>query len=469
VGARCTGITLAALLLAFCSVVEVRAQPAAVPGLDDWLRTLHIDLRDQRNAYGGLFFDRGTSRFYTPRMDHEYHIDLRTARYETWRHDGWHPEANGFRTYAGSIDRSAFATTTDIRHFERIGRRHGVLLDARQQDDLSARRLFVDIGYRFFLTGRHRAGVNHSAGSFKPDLDLHLVYEADLRRTGKLDAGIYLLDYLNNFIYDVLGVDPVLDDTVRSYRRIPVLVHARWRTPDSLPFSMDVAAGVQPPAHARLSRQSDPDFVLHTRHHFRYAGAQVAGRIGPVTIGARHRYVDESRGFHSPAGSSAGSSFESRQRTHRTAMTFSTDRSVSRTHSLRMSATLEHLRYSDTQSGVDFAAGTIGRPFRLHERRNEGDLRIDFLPDRRGMRTGIRLLTDARRYSHGMDDFEATYLMFRQWSPNQRLAVHLGYQARPGVFIEGGASFDVDGDSFYSDGRGLTRFDGGFGRIQITW
>jgi hypothetical protein len=94
---------------------------------------------------------------------------------------------------------------------------------------------------------------------------------------------------------------------------------------------------------------------------------------------------------------------------------------------------------------------------------------VDIIPIRRGLRGGIALLTDSRDYREGMDVFERHYLTFRQWSPNQRFSLHAGHQVRPGAFIDVGVSIDIDGDDFYTDGRGMTRFDGGFGRLQVTW
>jgi hypothetical protein len=437
-------------------------------GLDSWLQSLHVDIRDQRNAYGGLFFDRGSSRLYTPDMDHEYHLDLRSAGFDPWWHDGWNAHTNGVRTYAGSIDRSAFATASEIRHFEPIGHRHALSVYALQQDDLSARRMFVDLGYRFYLTGRHSLGISHTAGAFKPDLDLALDYRGDLRSLGRLDAGVMMLDWLNNLIYDVLGVDPVLDDTVRSYRRIPILAHARWKSPAALPLNVDIAAGIMPPSHAEVRRQRDPSYALDLRHLNRYAGVHLSRDIGSIILAAQHLYTFEARSFVSPPGSPVLSNYRSRQRVNRSSLMIGGVWSVFSAHQLRGTVAYELLRYSDSQSGTTFVESSIGRAFDLDERRGEWLLSTVLVPEYRGLRAGLRLMTDRRNYSDGMDVFEGAYLRFRQWSPNQRLSLHVGYQARPGVFIEGGASFDVDGDSFYTD-RGLTRFDGGYGRVQFTW
>lgn len=465
-----TGCFCSAIILLIVLLVPVKssAQPRPL-GLDGWVERLHIDMRDQRGAFGGLFFDRGSARFYTPRMDHEYHLDLRSADFNAWWMDGWNAASNGFRTYAGSIDRSIFATTTRFRHHEHVGNRHGLSIDALQQDDLSAERLYVELGYHFNLTGRHSIGVSHTAGSFKPDLDLNLFYAGSLRRAGRVDAGLMLLDWLNNFIYDFLGVDPALDDTVRSYRTIPVLLHGRWRSPASLPFSADIAAGVLPPSHARTSLQSDARYEFDLRHRFRYAGLHLATSIDRYAVAVRHLHTSESRWFTRPETSSARRSYETNQVSYRSSASVAADWRMIRRHTLRTSAMIEHLRYRDRQRGEDFREGSVGQPFDLIERRLEGALALALIPDGRGLRAGLRLLTDSRSYSDDIDVFLGRYLRFAQWSPNQRLSLHLGYQARPGVFLEAGASFDVDGDAFYTDDRGLTRFDGGFGRVSVTW
>jgi hypothetical protein len=461
---------LGVIVLALSFPARGVAQPTPwMLGFSEWQRMLHIDLRDQRHGHGGLFSDRGSSARYTPRMDHEYHLDLRTAGFDTWWYDGWDARTNGFRSTAGSIDRSAFATTTDFRHRETIGARHAFAVEGRQQDDLSARRLFIEVSYHFNLTGRHTVGIGHSAGSFKPDLDLNVLYSGQLRRLGEVDAGLILLDYANNFIYNVLGVDPALDDTIRSYTRPPVLLHARWRSPAEFPIALDVVAGVKPPSHASIERQSDSQFAMLERHAYRYAGAQVSTTFGPLIAGLRHRYVEESRAFQSPEGSSAERSYEARQRLHHTGIMTGAWWPLLSKHRLRASAELALEIYQDGQTGSRFVGASVGRPFQLRERRIEGAIQLALIPQARGVRAGMGFYSDARSYSDGMDVLEATYLLFRQWYPNHRLSVHLGYQPRPGVFIEAGTSFDVDGDAFYEDGRGLTRFDGGFGRLQVTW
>lgn len=402
-------------------------------------------------------------------MDHEYHIDLRTAGFDIWRDDGWHREANGLRSYAGSIDRSAFATMTDIRHRERLGARQAFTISARQQDDLSARRLFLELGYDVNLTGRHILGVRHTGGGFKPDLDAGLHYRADLRTAGFANLSVTFLDYANNFIYDVLGTDPVLDDTTRSYRRIPLLLEGRWRSPSSVPFEVEVAAGLMPPAHANVERQQEPSFQMATRHAMRYAAAVVGYRTGGFDVRMSHRFSEEARSFTSPPESSAGRDYDARQTMSWTSLSAAGTWPFQRSHDLRASLSVHRSTYLDKQHGTDFIGARITEAFRLDERRWETTSRLDIIPIRNGLRAGAAFLTDARDYREGMDVFERHFIMFRQWSPNQRVSMHVGYQVRPGAFIEVGATVDIDGDDFYTDGRGVTRFDGGFGRLQVTW
>jgi hypothetical protein len=459
---------LAALLLVAIAS-DARSQSTLSSPLDPWLQSLRIGMLDQRSGYGGLFSDRGSSPRYTPSMDHEYHIDLRSAGFDEWRVDGWHRRSNGVRSYAGSIHRSAFATTTDVRHLEQLTARQAFLFAVRQQDDLSARRLFLEVGYDINVTGRHVIGVRHTGGGFKPDLDAGLVYRADLRTAGFAQASVTFLDYANNFIYDVLGTDPALDDTVRSYRRIPVLLEGRWHSPINIPIDIDIAGGLMLPAHADIERWPDPSFSMSTRHTMRYAAAALGYRTGWLKVGLAHRYSEEARAFSSAPGSTADRNHESRQRTHWSSVSAAGSWPAGRSHDLRVSLSANRLTYIDRQEGTRFSGSSIPEPFRLEERRWESSTRVDIIPIRRGLRGGIALLTDSRDYREGMDVFERHYLTFRQWSPNQRFSLHAGHQVRPGAFIDVGVSIDIDGDDFYTDGRGMTRFDGGFGRLQVTW
>lgn len=125
------------------------------------------------------------------------------------------------------------------------------------------------------------------------------------------------------------------------------------------------------------------------------------------------------------------------------------------------------VRYGDRQSGTSFSASTIDGPLDYLERRLTLHARLAYVPER-GIRADADYFLDHCRFLRDADRMNQ-YLMFLPWSPNGRFAVHVGYQFSRQSYFLIGAAYDAGGDPFYEDGRGPVRYDGGLGRIVVTW
>lgn len=429
---------------------------------------LSIHLRDRANAVGGLYFDRGLLRRYTPWMDHEYWLDIRASAFTPAEDAVFYASDHGVRSALGSIDRAHFAIRTEVRHNLDLGPRHELHFFARQQQDLQANRFFVQGGYAFRLTENHAVGFSQTAAKFKPDLDTEIFYRFDSSRSGELRVGLVLLDALNNVVFDVLGVDPVHVDTVRIYSNAPRLLRLRWLSPEFGHLRMEAYGGVQPPSHSSVTAQTDPGIVFAQRERLSYAALLLSTRYRFLSAAARISTWSESIDFAAGPESSARRDYRSGQSESeiglQTVATFVT----SERRLLVVHADAALVRYRDRQYGSDFRSSPIPQAFDLVETRVDLHGRLSWIPKTSGVRLGMRWLSDSRSYNDGINVLEGNYLRFAQETPNSRISLLVGYQHERGFVIEAGSSWDVDGDRFYSD-RGPTRFDGAFGRVMMLW
>jgi hypothetical protein len=96
-----------------------------------------------------------------------------------------------------------------------------------------------------------------------------------------------------------------------------------------------------------------------------------------------------------------------------------------------------------------------------------------------GLRTGLEFYTEYSRPQgekapNGVRSFEfrRTYSIVRDY--DARFTYSIGYRFSPYFYLLAGISYDLDGDT--QTGRGTekvigdpTWFDGGFGRLSISW
>ena len=429
---------------------------------------LLIGIRDRARADGGWASDQGILRRYTAMMDHEYRIDLRSMRYSREDDAAWFASPNAVRGYAGSIDKSRFATRTDFRHNVDLSGRLMVTFFGRQQEDLEASRFFVEAGLLYALGGGHAIGISQSAGAYKPDLDTELYYRYDDPLVGSFHLGINLLDVTNNFIFDGLGVDPALEDTLRSYRVMPRLLRFRWLSSQALPVYAEAYGGVQPRSDLAVTTHSDPAYEYRRREHVAYGALLLSYPTRRITVSARTFFWREGARYTAPTGSSAYRDYRTSHGETSVGLRAVSSVDVTPRYDLRLVADLAAVYYRERQWGNDFGGASVPEPFNLYERRIEAGASVSMRPKRSGPLASIVWLLDQRDYNDGIDMLERHRLRFAQWQPNSRLSLVLGYRLDGRMLLEAGVSYDVDGDTFYTD-RGPTRFDGGFGRLSVTW
>lgn len=438
------------LFLLGLAAASVAAQPAPTT-LAGWERDVRIGARDRLHAYGGLFFDRGLFRQLTPGMDHEYELDLATIGF-TPREDGrWLSAPVAFRLQAGSISRARFAHRVDVRARASLG--PGALwLDAAQEEDLQASRLFSEVGGSLRY-GRHEAGLAQTFGHYKPDLDLTLFYthHAD---AGTFTARVEVLDVANDFIFEVLGTDASLEDTVRAYRAVPLLLSVAAASPADAALRAEAYAGFHPTVTADVSVRSSQEAFAFA-DGMAYAAALVEQRIGRARAGAFARATFSRARRTEPDGTG----YHTFQRLVEGGLT-----AAVAWPRLALDGTGTVGTYVDEQDGTHFAHATVPRAFRYREDRLLARLSAE-TPLVRGVALGAVYLVQSRRGTKPLP-YEG-YLRFPPSSPNGRLTMALHLRHARADFALGG-SFDLGGDPFFDDGRGLTRYDGAFVRLAVV-
>lgn len=434
---------------------------AGTASLVGWQHDLDLALMDQRHAYGGLFYDRGLFRRYTYPMDHEFVIDLLTYGFTLEDDARWYAAPTAFRLSSGSINTSRFASRSHFRARVPLAARQEMYIDGVLREDRGVVRAFTRVGYGLALGQRHQIGLHQTFASYKPDLDLSVFYRYEHPLLGALRLESTFLDVANNFIFDHLEVEAVQEDTLRSYENPPLLLTLAATTANHRGWRGEAATGWMPTVTARVRSSSQPDLKYDWTQHARYAGILIEYGRPFITTGAIYRYQHTSVTRAAPAGSAYTSDYTSRQTTS-SATAYALARHGSWTGKLWL--TLEH--FDDEQHGDDYDLAAL--PTDLNYRETQLLVRVEcsHRPIRRGVRAGLTFLQLGALERQNYDEIAPSFKYFHN-RRNSRLIAHVGYQARPDTYVVVGAAYDIDGDAFY-DGP-PRRYDGGFGRIVVTW
>ena len=426
--------------------------------LQGWTEDMMRSIGVRNDAYGGIYYDRGLFRPWTPDMDSEYHLDERTAGFTMLDDARFYDARYAFRSYAGSINTSEFITFGQFRAAVPVTDTGALLLEGIQRHDLRGDISYLNLGYRVRVGGGHRLAITVAGMTYKPDVDAGLRYEYQLRSGGRIRVDWQRLDIANNLIFNSLGVDEVLEDTVRSYTNSPNLFVVHGESPTLGPLRMEFSAGYQTRGKAQVSRQSAPDSVFIWEDGAAFAGILAEYRVTErVSAGVTYQftYNDIRRG--SPASSLYSSDYTSTQQHDRLAAYV-----VGQFHRWTADAWLARSWRTDQQEGLDYDQAAIPEGMDYRGTTTAVQVRVRSVPDRRGMRMGMEF-----RHRHLSENEDGALLNgYRRFEPReteQRLTGLIGYQFRPDAWIEFGASYDLDGD-----GKSQ-RFDGGFMRMTVTW
>lgn len=470
-----TVICAAAVLLGIPNPLSparpVLADPDTVPTLTlrGWDRRVRTAVQDPTHSNGGRYSDRGPLRRWTPDMDHEYDLDLFVIRPTLADDAAFYATENGIRSSAGSITTGHFAIESEARVAPRVADLFQLVARIVQQEDLSARRAAVELGYFADLGKGQSVGVRHTFAEFKSDLDAEVVWRGYGRSGWEGEASFGLLDAANNLINDGLVPDPVHDDTLRVYRSPPLWLSGRASVPVG-DVRVEALGGLAPHRVADVRLQSEPTDAFTLGEAWAHGGVLVEAVVArgdrrSLVVGGLARGTRSVFERENVADLPDTTRYSTRQVTWEVGAF-----ALGRWRSLAGQAWLAREGVADRQAGVGFRGSAIGGPFDVAERWTWLRLRTDWAPGMRsGPTVGMELAADLRSFPNPDDqaELEREVMRFYPYGPNSRATVRLGWRFSPHADIVFGGSRDLDGDPFYTQPRG--RYDGAYVRLRATW
>ncbi|MDQ7039669.1 MAG: hypothetical protein Q9M35_01865 [Rhodothermus sp.] len=475
------------------------AQPSPPQGtLLEWAAHMRRLVLDRTHAYGGRYYEGGLFRTFTRKMDYEYELDLLTYRFSLFDDARWVQRSGGYRIYTGSIDYGVFVTASQFKHTVALNRRSRFQLWGLQEENLRARRLFIEVGYTYQLAAQHQIGVRHTLGMDKADLDLSLHYQWRSPASGGVRLELGLLDWASNFVYRLIAQSNRSFETRQHYRRRPYLFSVTATTPATFPLRAEVVAGLQTRSRARVDQTVAriPGYAGYVTEHLQaFENQESIGYLGLLleyvhpffTLGAtyRGRYGSVSR---TPSADSTGC-WEAARGLGRCWVSYPAHFQTREfTSALGLHGTLRWRRLElrtewiraingDRMQGPALPEAFVV-PYDFRERRLTGKTRLTYLSPA-GFWGALELNLEDRKV-RGPRQGSTINLPFRRNFPdqvvpfNRRFTLLLGYR-RPALDLTVGVSYDQDGDLY--SGWGIpsqwrdkpARFDGGFFRLQLTW
>ena len=445
------------------------ADTARVPrvALAGWDRRVRLAAWDRSHSAGGVFADRGVMQRWTRAMDHEYDLDLFSALPTPADDAVFYAAENGFRTSAGSITTGHFAVESELHVSVALAHRVGLGVRLVQQEDLSARRAALELGYSVDVGRGHRVGLRHSLAEYKADLDAEVTYRyaPPAAHGATVEATVGRLDIVNNLFTETFVPSVINDDTLRVYAASPYWASGRVSVPVGR-VRVEVAGGASPWSRADVHSQSDARVRFGYDSRFAFGGvlaevtvsdALVAGAIATGTRSEASR--------RTPAGVVAQSDYAARQAERRVGVF-----ALGRWRSLRGEAWAAQEWRSDRQAGTAFAGASIDTAYAVAERWTWLRARADWRPGaRRGALLGAELVAGLRAFPvvGDREEIQREVLAFYPYGPNWRLTLRAGYRVSPDAEVVVGAALDLDRDPFLA---GLDRrYDGAHVRLRATW
>lgn len=456
---------------------------ATLLGWED--RTLRFML-DRSHNFGGTNYNRGLFRDNINLMSPEHEIDLLTYRFTPVDEYNWVISDEAYRLSFGSLNAKDFAVENRIKSTYEIDGHNDFKIEGTHEENLRAARFFFQLGYEHHFRGNHHMGGKHTFSNDKSDLDLTAYYRYGSFKKGMIYAGITFLDWTGNVVQGLADdSDNRYSDSYEStfqYEKSPKLLNIKLVSPVINKFRAELVAGLQTYSQKLVNPSGDTlDFRDEEWAH--YLGALVeysyseAGQIGIIY----QRRFSKLRRRPTP-GSDFQEDFNNWQYSDRAGF-FATGRYLN----VQLEQWLWLERNIDRLQGervpADLAPDYLQnepRPFNFVEHRIKLKSRFLYGSPEKGIQTGIEFHADYR-YPQGEKDpqsgvrnfdFRNVYPIVR--NRNERLTYTIGYRINKNFYFLGGISYDLDKDK--QSGIGLPRitgtptwFDGGFGRISLSW
>lgn len=461
---------------------QAAAEHATLMGWEE--RTLRFML-DRSHNFGGTNYNRGLFRDNINLMSPEHEIDLLTYRFTFADDYQWQTSDEAYRLSFGSLNAKDFAVENRLKSTYEIDGRNDFTINGTHEENLRAARFFFELGYEHHFKGNHHLGGRHTFSNDKSDLDLTAYYRYGTFEDGMLYAGITFLDWTGNVVQGLADdSDNRYNDTYDltfQYEKSPKLLNLKLVSPEIGNIRGEVLAGLQTYSQKLVNPAGDTlDFRDEEWAH--YVGALIEYSYSKGIIGLTYQRRFSKLRRRPASGSAFEEDFNNWQFSDRGGF-FATGRFGK----FRLEQWLWLERNVDRLQGDrvpdDLAPDYLPnerRPFNFVERRLKLKSRLLYGSLDKGLQSGIAFHADYR-YPQGEKapgngvrnfDFRNVYPIVR--NRNERMTLTIGYRVNKNFYFVGGISYDLDKDR--QSGIGLPRitgtptwFDGGFGRISLSW
>lgn len=453
-------------------------------GWDEWVRMM---IHDPSHSYGGVFYDRGLYRYVTPLMPKEHDLDLHTYEFTTVDlYDWYYSGEDGFRAYTGSMNLGKFLTGYDLRNRLVLSDRMDMNIHVHRRSDMRSDRGLLWLGFDYNLRNGRTLGIRQTLTEEKSDLDVALFYRHGKPERGFIQLEASMLDYSNNAIYALSKSRNRDFDESRKYHRRPVLFSFRASTPEWFGWRGEAMAGILTRSETQVGAQSRVDINTLDRQKTHYAGTLLEWSADWITAALTWQYKY------------AWFARENLTDNYTEPIDYGNIQVQSRfgvflglqTGRIQFQNWVFRANVRDNQK--DKHREVFWQwcqynyqiyPFVFRENRIMMKNRILYMPEIRGFLGGIEWNADYRDFRSDTfisEEFGIisgfAYQESYPWSlveTNERVTLLFGYRFSPRASLFMGLSYDVDGDMYIgrlnmkSDSRSL--FDGGFGRLMMTW
>lgn len=431
--------------------------------LEGWVHDIRVAVWDRAGTDGGRYSDRGVFRYRSPRMDHEYDLDMFTADFTLAEDADFFSHESGFRGHATSVTTLDLASATHIRALVPMGNQVGFRFDADLQDDFRAKRLALQVGYEFGVSDGHVVGFTHSLSKAKADMDWGLYYRYEGSDGLNVEAEVVALDGINNIITGQ-KVSPFNRDTVRTYRTAPFMFAGRISAPIVRRIRGEAAFGVQTRSVADVRSLNSDSLRFTHEDALWYAGLLVEIDAWPeyVTAGGVAQITSTSATRSADATALDPAEYTTRQPFSRLGVF-----ALSRIGRVRAETWMYYDHYTDEQKGVLFGGSSVDGPYLFEDKRLWLQTEVGVLASF-NLETSLSYQADLRSYpsGEGLDD---RFLGFIPHRPNHRMTMKLSYHFSELAVFDWGLSFDLDNDHFFMDPASRSRYDGMYFRLRSNW
>ncbi len=431
--------------------------------LKGWVHDLRVAAWDRAGSAGGRYFDRGVFHYRTPRMDHEYDLDMFTVGFTMAEDAAFYAFDNGFRSRAISVTTSDFATQTQIHATTALSERIALRIDSDLQDDLQARRLALRLGYEMEVAEGHTVGLTHSLARAKADMDMGGYYRFENGKHWAAEVEVIALDGLNNIIGG-LTASPFNRDTLRHYTDAPFMLSSRVSVPVLPRIRGEAAFGVQPRAKANIRSLNHDSLRFNFEDAFSYAGLllEVEAWPGHITSGAVAKFTSSTSTRTADADARRPANYVTRQAYSRLGAF-----ALGNWGKLHAETFVYFDHYADEQEGELFGGATVDGSYLFEEQRTWIRAKIGAMTPI-GVDASLAYQADLRTYPEG-EGLGDRYYAFIPHRPNHRLTLSFSLPFSQNAVLDGGTTFDLDNDHFFPDPRSRSHYDGTYLRLRANW